>query len=98
MRGGPPVQLQQAALGAAAVEPGVTEVVPEPVREHLDPALAAAADDDLVDAAGRHRAPVAHPEPQLRPVGVGVPGADAEVPVEAAGCVVADLDDAGLAA
>ena len=56
------------------------------------------ADDGLVDAAGGHRAPVAHPEPQLRPVGLGVPGADAEVPVEAAGGVMADLDDAGLAA
>src|SRR3954454_11256841 len=68
LRGGPAVQLHQVALGAAAVQPGVAEVVPEPVREHLDAALPAAAGDDLVDAAGGHRAAVAHPEPQLRPV------------------------------
>jgi hypothetical protein len=41
------LQLHQAALGPAAVEPGMAEVMAEPVREYLDAALAAAADDDL---------------------------------------------------
>jgi len=71
------VELHQVALGAAAVEPGVAEVVPEPVREYLEAALAAPPDGDLVDPAGRHRPPVAGPEPQLRPPCLGVPGADA---------------------
>ena len=35
---GPAVQLHQVALRAAAVQPGVAEVVPEPVRVHPDPA------------------------------------------------------------
>src|SRR6516162_5099532 len=87
--GGPAVQLHQVAFCAAAVEPGVAEVMPEPVREHLDAAFAAAAGDDLVDAAGGHRAPVVYSEPQLRPVGLGVPGADADVPVQGAGGVAA---------
>ena len=73
-------------------------MVPEPVGEHLDAALAATAGDDLVDAAGGHRAAVVHPEPQLGPVGLGVPGPGADVPVEGAGGVVADLDRAGRAA
>src|ERR1700690_764298 len=67
LRGGPAVEFHQVALGAAAVEPGVAEVVPEPVREHLDAALAAPPDGDLVDPAGRHRPPVIDPKPQLRP-------------------------------
>ena len=62
------------------------------------PALAAPPDDDLVDPAGRHRPPVIDPEPQLRPVRLGVPGADPEVAVQAAGGVEADLDGPGLAA
>src|ERR1700677_2027027 len=94
---GPGDDRERSAPDAAAIKPDVTEVVPEPVREHLDPALAAAADDDLVEAASGHRAPVVDPEPQLRPIGLGVPGADADVPVEAAGGVMADLDDARLA-
>src|SRR5208282_3110465 len=98
LRGGPAVELHEVALSSAPVEPGVAEVVPEPVRVHVDAALAAAAGDDLVDAAGGHRTPVADAKPQLRPVCLGVPGADAEVPVEAAGGVVADLDGPGLAA
>jgi hypothetical protein len=44
------------------IELGAAEVVPGPVREHLDAALAAAPDNDLVDAAARHRALVAGPE------------------------------------
>src|SRR5271166_3789186 len=98
LRGGPSVELHEVALGAAPVEPGVAEVVPEPVRVHVDAALAAAPDDALVDPAGCHGPPVAGPEPQLRPVCLGVPGADADVPVQAAGCVEADLDGPGLAA
>ena len=35
----------------ALVTLGPAEVVPEPVREHLDPALASAAGDELVDVA-----------------------------------------------
>jgi hypothetical protein len=73
-------------------------MVPEPVREYLDAALTAAPGDDLVDAAGGHRTPVVYPEPQLRPVRLGVPAADPEVPAEGAGSVVADLDGPGLAA
>jgi hypothetical protein len=37
------------------------------------------ADDDLLDPAGRHRAPVVDAEPQLRPAGLGVPDANADV-------------------
>src|SRR5271169_944599 len=39
-----------------------------------------------------------NPEPHLGPPGLGVPGAGPQVPVEAAGCLVADPDDAVLAA
>jgi hypothetical protein len=97
LRGGPAVQLHQVALGAAVVEPGVAEMMPEPVRGHLDAALAAAPGDDLVKAAGGHRPPVIDPEPQLRTACLGVPGTGTDIPVEAAGGVVADLDRAGLA-
>jgi hypothetical protein len=61
--GRPAVQLHQVALGPAADEPGMAEVMAEPVREHLDAALPTAADGDLVHAAGGHRPPVANPEP-----------------------------------
>jgi hypothetical protein len=83
------VELHEVTLGTAPVEAGVTEVVPEPVREHVDAALAAAPDDDLVDPASCHWPPVADREPQLRPGRLGVPGADAEVAVEAASGVEA---------
>ena len=96
--GGPPVQLHQVALGAAAVETGIAEVMPEPMREYLDAALASPPGDDLADAAGGHRAAVTDAEPELRPVRLGLPGADPEVPVEGASGVVADLDGPGLAA
>ena len=49
LRGGPPVEFHQVALGAAAVEPGVAEVVPEPVREGADAALAPAAPASKTD-------------------------------------------------
>jgi hypothetical protein len=39
LRGGPAVQLHQVALGPAAVQPGVAEMVPEPVRVHRYPGL-----------------------------------------------------------
>src|SRR3974377_1440854 len=42
LRGGPAVQLHQVAFGAAAVQPGVAEVVPEPVRGHGHAGLLAA--------------------------------------------------------
>src|ERR1039457_996174 len=63
LRGGPAVQLHQVPFGAAAVEPGVAEVVPEPVRVGVHPALPAAAGDDLVDAGGGERPWVVHAEP-----------------------------------
>jgi hypothetical protein len=73
-------------------------VVPEPVRVGVHCALAAAAGDHLVDAGGGQRLPVVHAQPQLRPPGLRVPGAGAQVPVQAEGGLVADLDDPGLAA
>ncbi len=73
-------------------------MVPESVRVQVDSALPAAAGDHLVDAGGGQRLPVAGSEPQLGPPGLGVPGAGAQVPVQAAGCLVADLDDPVLAA
>jgi hypothetical protein len=45
--GGSVVQLHQVALGAAAVESGVAEVVPEPVRPGIHPGLLAAAAEAL---------------------------------------------------
>src|SRR5216683_49423 len=63
LRGGPAVQLHQVPFGSAAVQPGVAEVVPEPVRVHVHPTLPAAAGDDLVDAGGGERSPVADAEP-----------------------------------
>src|SRR5271165_6315498 len=97
LRGGPAVEFHQVAFGAA-VQPGVAEVVPEPVRVSVHCALAAAAGDHLVDAGGGQRLPVVHAEPQLGPPGLGVPDPGQQVPVEAAGCLVADPVDPGLAA
>src|SRR5271165_378745 len=62
--GRPAVQLHQAGLGAAAVEPGVAEVVPEPVRVDLHARLVAAPLDHLVDPGAGERATLADPEPQ----------------------------------
>ena len=70
-------------------------MVPEPVRVHVHPALAAAAGDDLVDAGGGQRPAVVLAEPQLGPVRLGVPGAGPQVAVQAAGRLVADLDGPG---
>ena len=50
LRGGPAVEFHQVALRPAAVQPGVAEMVPEPVRAGIHAALAAAASDHLVDA------------------------------------------------
>src|SRR5450755_3559388 len=88
LRGGPAVEFHQVSLGPAAVQPGVAEVVPESVRERVHAALPAATDDELVDAGGGQRLPVAQSEPQLRPPGLRVPGPGPQVPVEAAGCLV----------
>src|SRR5271170_5936353 len=96
--GGPAVEFHQVAFGSAAVEPGVAEVVPEAVRVGGHAALAAAAGDDLVDAGGGERPAAARAEPQLGLPGLRVPGAGAQVAVEAAGRLVADLAGAGLAA
>jgi hypothetical protein len=41
--------------GATAVQPGVAEVVPEPVRVGVYAGLAATAGDHLVDAGGSER-------------------------------------------
>src|SRR5579859_8113782 len=38
LRGGPAVQFHQVARGAAAVQPGMAEMVPEPLRVHRHPA------------------------------------------------------------
>ena len=97
LRGGPAVEFHQVAFGSAAVQPGVAEVVPEPVRVGGHPALPAAAGDDLVDAGGGERPAAVHAEPQLRPPGLRVPGAGAQVAVQAAGRLVADPDGAGPA-
>lgn len=59
-------------------------MVPEPVREQLDIALAATVGDDLVDATGDHRAAVVDPKLQVRPERLGMPGLDEDVPVQAA--------------
>src|SRR6266699_3449334 len=98
LRGGPAVEFHQVPFGSAAVQPGVTEVVPEPVRVEVHPALPAAAGDDLVDAGRGQRPPVVHAEPQLGPPCLRVPGAGAQVAVQAAGRLVADLDGPGCAA
>ena len=55
LRRRPAVQLHQVPLGAAPVQPGVAEMVPEPVRPGVHPALTAAAGDHLVDPVRRHR-------------------------------------------
>ena len=98
LRGGPAVEFHQVSLGPAAVQPGVAEMVPEPVRVHRHAALAAAAADHLVNTGSSQRLPVVHAQPRLVPPGLGVPSAGTEVPVQAAGRLVADLDDAVLAA
>jgi hypothetical protein len=76
----------------------MAEVMPEPVRPGIHAALVAAAGDQLINPGGGQRFPVVDPEPQLVPPGLGVPGAGLQVPVEAPGGLVADLDDAVLAA
>jgi hypothetical protein len=42
LRGDPAVQFHQVALGAAALQPGMAERVPEPVRVNPTPALSSA--------------------------------------------------------
>jgi hypothetical protein len=48
----------------------MAEMMPEPVREHIDAALAAPSGDHLVDAAGGHRVAILAAF-GLRPVGSG---------------------------
>src|ERR1035438_8614130 len=45
LRRGPAIQLHQVPFAAAAVQPGMAEVMPEPVRPRIDPGLLAAAAD-----------------------------------------------------
>src|ERR1700683_354764 len=96
--GGPPVQLDQVPLGAAPVQPGVAEMMTDPVRINGHPALAAAAHDHLIDAVRHHRPPVVHSQPLLRPVRLGMPCPDPDVTVEADGGLVADPDNPRLTA
>jgi hypothetical protein len=72
--------------------------VPEPVRVGGHAGLAAAAGGHLVDPGRGQQLPVAGSQPQPGLPGPGVPGAGARVPVQADGGLVADLDDAVLAA
>jgi hypothetical protein len=57
LRGGPAVRLHQVSLRAAAVQPGMAEMMPEPVRPGIHPGLPAAAGDHLVDPVRGHRPP-----------------------------------------
>src|ERR1039457_1235377 len=98
LRGGPPVEFHQVSLRAASVQPGVAEMVPEPVRVDVHAALLAASGGHLVDAGRGERLPVARAQPQLRPPRLPVPGAGTEVPVQAPGSLVTDPDDPVLAA
>src|SRR5215469_3585439 len=70
LRGAPAVQFHQVAFGPATVEPGVAEMMPEPVRVHAYPALPATADDHLVDPVRGHQPPVIDAQPQLRAPGL----------------------------
>src|SRR5271154_2212094 len=97
LRGGPAVEFHQVPFGSTAIQPGVAEMVLDPVRVHVRAALAAAAGDDLVDAGRSQRPPVIDAEPQLRLPGLCVPGPGPQVAVEAAGRLMADLDGPGLA-
>ena len=68
LRGGPAVQFHEIPFRAAPVQPGMAEMVPEPVRPGSHVALAGRrAGDHLVNPVRRHRPAVVHPEPQLRP-------------------------------
>src|ERR1039457_969451 len=92
LRGGPAVQLHQVALGPAAIQPGMAEVVPEPVRVYPHASLVTAALDHLVDPVAGQRPPAAGPEPQPQAVRLLVPGADREVAVDPAGGFRIDPD------
>src|SRR5271166_860902 len=63
LRGGPAVQFHQVARGAAAVEPGMAEMVPEPLRVHRDPRLLPFPRDELVDPGRGQRIPPVRPQP-----------------------------------
>ena len=63
LRGRPAVQLHQVTLRPAALQPGMAEVVPEPVRVHPHARPVAAPPDYLVDPVTGQRAAAARPEP-----------------------------------
>jgi hypothetical protein len=69
----------------------------ESVRVHRDAALLPA-HHDQVDPGRSQRAPVADAQPQLRPLGLRMPGPDTDIAVDAPGGLMADLHDAALAA
>jgi hypothetical protein len=91
LRRGPARQLHQVALGAAAVQPRLAEMVPKPVRVQQHAALLTAPHHDLVDPAAVQRAAGSLPEPQLGPVRQLVPGPGPQVPVQPARGLVAEL-------
>jgi hypothetical protein len=93
LRGGPAVQFHQVPFGAAPVQPGMAEMVPEPLRPGIHAALPAAAGDHLVDPVRSHRPAVVHPEPQLRPPRLRMPGPDPDIAVQGTGGLVPDPDD-----
>jgi hypothetical protein len=55
------MEFHQVAFRAAAVQTGVAEITPEPVRVHRHASLLPAPGDHLVYAAGGQRAPVIQP-------------------------------------
>src|ERR1700722_2243811 len=98
LRRGPAIELHQVCLGAAPVEPGVTEMVPEPLRMPRPPRLLPSPGDELIDPGrGQRPAPV-HPQPQLRTPRQRMQGTHAQVPVKTPGGLIADRDDAWPAA
>ena len=78
----------------AAIQPGVAEMVPGPVR-HTSTPHCFPRRDLLVDPVGGHRPPVVHPQPQPGPVRLRVPGPDPEMPVDPAGGLITEYGDRG---
>jgi hypothetical protein len=68
------------------------------VRIDADPALTAPPGEHLVDTVASHRRPVVHPQPELRPVRLPIPGADPDLAVKTADGLIAEPDDPRLAA
>ena len=63
LRGGPAVQLHQVSLGASPVEPGVAEVVPEPMRVDRHAGPLPRAGHSLVNAVRGQGSPAAGSQP-----------------------------------